>query len=55
LSITVPEGVTFDSDSHVFLTDVSEPSLLPLMSLFAPAALALLRRRTRDSGARIDG
>ena len=45
LSITIPEGVTFDSDSHVFLTQVSEPSLLQLMSLCAPGALAVLRRR----------
>lgn len=55
LSISVPAGVTFDSDSHVFLTAVSEPSPLPLLSLFAPASLALLRRRTGDGGARIDG
>lgn len=47
LSISLPAGVTYESASGVFLTQVDEPALVPLLSSYALGAFAAARRRMR--------
>lgn len=46
LSIAVPAGVTYESESHVFLTEVPEPSTLQLI-LFVVAGMSAASRFRR--------
>jgi hypothetical protein len=50
LSISVPVGVTYQSNSGVFLTQVDEPSVVHLLSSCALGALGLLGMRRRSRG-----
>jgi hypothetical protein len=47
LSISVPAGVTYDSGSRAFLTQVDEPSLVQLLGSCGLGVFAAARRRMR--------
>ena len=53
LSISVPSGVTYESNSGVFLTQVDEPSLVYLLSSSALGALAAVRPATKRRRMRV--
>jgi hypothetical protein len=52
LSMDVPAGVTYESESRVFLSQVSEPSALPLVLFGVPGISAATRFRRSRRGCR---